>query len=378
MIPAILIPSFRSNQLFFGIQLKRSLNLSLILCSFFVLTVQGQRFKSDIFTSIDSNVNVRYGEATNIKNEMETLMLDVFMPSADTMKKRPLIVFIHGGGFQNGNRKVSITQRTVRQFVPKGYVVSCISYRLGIEDPKSNKDYAEAMYRAQQDARTAIRFLKANATRWNIDTAQVFVCGTSAGAMTSLALAYMDEQEVPKEVNINKWGPLEGNKENNAYSSKVKAVMNLWGSMIDYRWINQGDVPLYNTAGTEDKTVPYDSSFSYHNFKYGPYILYQHSLATGIPTSWRAFYGVGHTLDSKKPMLDSCFSEMSDWLFTQLKSNSPLNRRSIKRNKARNHRITAIGSPANIPIMPLLPVFAKLQEKSPLICPKSRFTQIFS
>ena len=367
MIPAILIPSFCLNQLFFGIQLKRSLHLSLILCSFFVLTVQGQRFKTDIFTSMDSNVNIRYGEAKNIKNEMETLMLDVFMPSADTMKKRPLIVFIHGGGFQNGNRKVSITQRTVRQFVPKGYVVSCISYRLGIEDPKSNKDYAEAMYRAQQDARTAIRFLKANATRWNIDTAQVFVCGTSAGAMTSLALAYMDEQEVPKEVNINKWGPLEGNNENNAYSSKVKAVMNLWGSMIDYRWINQGDVPLYNTAGTEDKTVPYDSSFSYHNFKYGPYILYQHCLATGIPTSWRAFYGVGHTLDSKKPMLDSCFSEMSDWLFTQMKSNSPLNRRSIKRNKARNHRITAIGSPANTPIMPLLPVFAKLQEKSPLI-----------
>jgi len=378
MIPAILIPSFCLNQLFFGIQLKRSLHLSLILCSFFVITVQGQRFKTDIFTSMDSNVNIRYGEAKNIKNEMETLMLDVFMPSADTMKKRPLIVFIHGGGFQNGNRKVSITQRTVRQFVPKGYVVSCISYRLGIEDPKSNKDYAEAMYRAQQDARTAIRFLKANATRWNIDTAQVFVCGTSAGAMTSLALAYMDEQEVPKEVNINKWGPLEGNNENNAYSSKVKAVMNLWGSMIDYRWINQGDVPLYNTAGTEDKTVPYDSSFSYHNFKYGPYILYQHCLATGIPTSWRAFYGVGHTLDSKKPMLDSCFSEMSDWLFTQLKSNSPLNRRSIKRNKIRNHRITAIGSPANTPIMPLLPVFAKLQEKSPLIYPKSRFTQIFS
>jgi dienelactone hydrolase len=378
MIPAILIPSFCLNQLFFGIQLKRSLHLSLILCSFFVITVQGQRFKTDIFTSMDSNVNIRYGEAKNIKNEMETLMLDIFMPSADTMKKRPLIVFIHGGGFQNGNRKVSITQRTVRQFVPKGYVVSCISYRLGIEDPKSNKDYAEAMYRAQQDARTAIRFLKANATRWNIDTAQVFVCGTSAGAMTSLALAYMDEQEVPKEVNINKWGPLEGNNENNAYSSKVKAVMNLWGSMIDYRWINQGDVPLYNTAGTEDKTVPYDSSFSYHNFKYGPYILYQHCLATGIPTSWRAFYGVGHTLDSKKPMLDSCFSEMSDWLFTQLKSNSPLNRRSIKRNKIRNHRITAIGSPANTPIMPLLPVFAKLQEKSPLIYPKSRFTQIFS
>jgi hypothetical protein len=292
--------------------------LSLLL----VIEAKAQRFKKDVFASMDSAVNIRYGEAMNIKNEMESLLLDIFMPSEDTMKKRPMVVFIHGGGFQNGNRKVAIAKRTINIFVPKGYVTASISYRLGIEEPKSNKDYAEAMYRAQQDARSAIRFLKANATRWNIDTSQVFVCGTSAGAMTSLGLAYMDENEVPVDVNKNKWGPLEDKNENGLHSSKVKAVMNLWGSMIDYRWINEGDVPLYNSAGTTDKTVPYDSSFDYHNFKYGPYILFQRCLASGIATAWRPFYGVGHTLDSKQPMLDSCFSEMADWLYMQLKINT--------------------------------------------------------
>jgi hypothetical protein len=283
-----------------------------------LIEAKGQRFKKDVFASMDSAVNIRYGEAMNIKNEMEALLLDIFMPSEDTMKKRPLVVFIHGGGFQNGNRKVAIAKRAVRMFVPKGYITASIGYRLGIEEPKSYKDYAEAMYRAQQDARSAIRFLKANAARWDIDTSLVFVCGTSAGAMTSLGMAYMDDHEVPVDVNKFKWGPLEGNNENSSHSSKVKAVMNLWGSMIDYRWINKGDVPLYNSAGTTDKTVPYDSSFSYHNFKYGPSILYQRCLALGIPSTWRPFYGVGHTLDSNQPMLDSCFSEMADWLFLQL------------------------------------------------------------
>lgn len=297
------------------------------------LHLQAQRFKKDLFTSLDSAVNIPYGEAMNIKNEPETLLLDVFMPAQDTMKKRPLVVFIHGGGFQNGNRKISIAQRTINEFSKKGYVTASISYRLGIEAPKSNKEYAEAMYRAQQDGRTAIRFLKANATKWGIDTSQVFVCGTSAGAMTSLALAYMDEQEVPVEINKSKWGPLEGSTENRDHSSKVNGVMNLWGAMIDYRWINEGDVPLYNTAGTTDKTVPYDSSYAYHNFKYGPYILYQRCLEAGIPTTWRPFYGVGHTLDSKKPMLDSCFSEMADWLFTRLNNNASAGDRGVRRRE---------------------------------------------
>ncbi len=310
---------------------KNAFQLFLLLFSFLVINVQGQRFKKDTFSSMDSAVNIRYGEAMNIKNEMETLLLDVFMPSQDTMKKRPLVVFIHGGGFQNGNRKVGIAQRIVRELVPKGYVTASISYRLGIEAPKSDKDYAEAMYRAQQDGRSAIRFLKANANKWGIDTAQVYVCGTSAGAMTSLALAYMDEHEVPTEINRSKWGPLEGSAENREHSSKVKAVMNLWGSMIDHRWINEGDVPLYNTAGTADKTVPYDSSYAYHNFKYGPYILYHRCLEAGIPTTWRPFYGVGHTLDSKKPMLDSCFSEMADWLYTRLNTNAPAGDRGVRR-----------------------------------------------
>ncbi len=71
---------------------------------------------------------------------------------------------------------------------------------------------------------------------------------------------------------------MEGNSGNEGYSSKVNGVMNCWGALIDYSWIRKGDVPLFNAAGTLDKTVPYDSSFDYHGFKYGPYTLFQHCL----------------------------------------------------------------------------------------------------
>ena len=141
----------------------------------------------------------------------------------------------------------------------------------------------------------------------------------------------MDESEVPKEVDVNKWGTLEGASGNEGYSSKVSGVMNAWGAIIDYNWIQKGDVPLFNTAGTADKTVPYDSSYDYHGFKYGPYILYQHCLSLGIPTAWRPFYGAGHTLDNNKVKQDSCIQSMAAWLFTQLKSKKSKNEEGVFR-----------------------------------------------
>ena len=61
-----------------------------------------QRYQSEIFSSIDSVTNIEYGQALNIKGNKEKLLLDIYMPTAqmDTIKKRPVLLFIHGGGFQ--------------------------------------------------------------------------------------------------------------------------------------------------------------------------------------------------------------------------------------------------------------------------------------
>jgi len=279
-----------------------------------------KRFQSPIFSSIDSITNIEYGQAVNIKGKEEKLLLDVFMPpKTDSLKRRPLLIFIHGGGFQSNTKTGQFSSLVCNGFAMKGYVTASIDYRLGVEQPKTNKEYAEAMYRAQQDGKAAIRFFRKNADLYGIDESQIFITGSSAGSKTCLAIAYMNENEVPKEVDTNKWGSLEGNSGNPGYSSKVSGVMNCWGALIDYKWIQSGEAPLFNTAGTEDKTVPYDSSYDYHGFKYGPYILFQHCAAVGIPTGWRPFYGAGHTLNSKKIKFDSCIQSMSDWLYTQLK-----------------------------------------------------------
>ena len=65
----------------------------------------GKRYKNDLFTNIDSLIDLPYGEAINLKGENEKLLLNLFMPPvSDTIKKRPLVIFIHGGGFRNNNK----------------------------------------------------------------------------------------------------------------------------------------------------------------------------------------------------------------------------------------------------------------------------------
>jgi len=278
-----------------------------------------KRFKDLFFTTIDSVSDIKYGSAINIKGEKEDLLLDmVTPPQTDTLKKRPLLIFIHGGGFKNNSKKGNFSSMLCSSFAKKGYVTASIEYRLGIENKGDITDYHEAMYRAQQDGKAAIRFFRRYADKYGIDTAQIFITGTSAGSKTALAIAYMDENEIPSDIDRNKWGSLEGNSGNEGYSSKVHGVINNWGALINYKWIQKGDVPLFNIAGTMDKTVPYDSSFDYHSFKYGPYILYKHCVSLGISTGWRPFIGLGHTLDNKKKSQDSAVNEMGDWLFTQL------------------------------------------------------------
>ncbi len=279
-----------------------------------------KRFQAEVFTTIDSLTNIQYGQAFNLKGQQENLLLDVIMPpKADTLKYRPLIIFIHGGGFKNNSKNGSYSSMLCNSFARRGYVTATIDYRLGVAKENTNKDYYEAMYRAQQDGKAAIRFFRRYAEQYGIDTSQIFITGSSAGSKTCMAIGYMDEDEIPKEIDKEKWGTLEGNSGNAGYSSKVQAVINAWGSIPDYGWINKGEAPLFTTAGTSDKTVPYDSSYDYHGFKYGPYVLYEKCLALGIPTGWRPFYNTGHTLDNNKVKQDSCIQSMAAWLYTQLK-----------------------------------------------------------
>ncbi len=281
-----------------------------------------QRFKTEVFSKIDTLKNIQYGVSINIKGESEKLFLDIYSPNADTLNKRPLVIFVHGGGFTDGDKGKGYPLLFCGGLAKRGYVSSSINYRLGIEKPKNDTSYFEAMYRGVQDAKASVRFFRKNADKYGIDTSQIFIMGGSAGSKVAMHLAYLDQNEVPKFINTSKLGSLEGKSGNEGFSSTVKGVVNCWGALIDYRWIKSGDIPIFSVHGTGDKTVPFDSSYAYHGFKYGSSILFERALAMGIPTGLKLFPNLGHTLDNDKVKQNEALQEIGLWLFTQITKNN--------------------------------------------------------
>ncbi len=103
------------------------------------------------------------------------MIVDVYMPPREAGPK-PLILFIHGGGWTGGHTRHSGAlgdfPAALAMLAQEGFVVASLEYRLA----------REAAFPAQvQDARAALRFLRANAAHYGIDPARAGVWGGSAG-----------------------------------------------------------------------------------------------------------------------------------------------------------------------------------------------------
>lgn len=116
--------------------------------------------------SVTIERDVVYGDAGG-----RPLKLDLVLPKAASDKPRPLVVFIHGGGWRNGDKAGGVSR--VVPFVATGnYVGASVGYRLS----------GEAIWPAQiHDCKAAIRWLRANAGKYGIDPERIGVWGSSAG-----------------------------------------------------------------------------------------------------------------------------------------------------------------------------------------------------
>jgi len=124
----------------------------------------------------------------------QKLYLDLAMPKAEG--KYPCVVMFHGGAWTGGSRgDLSVGGKDkngkalpslIEEVAARGYVVASVGYRLA---PKHK-------FPAQiQDARAAVRFLRANAKQYNIDPDKFAAAGFSAGGHLALLLGMADKVE---------------------------------------------------------------------------------------------------------------------------------------------------------------------------------------
>ena len=115
----------------------------------------------------------------------ERNVLDLYLAKSDT--PTPLVLYIHGGGFQGGDK--SSLGGEARAFLDAGWSIAAINYRL------TNTAPAPAAY---LDCARALQFLRHHAKKWNLDPKLVASTGGSAGAGTSLWIAFHDDLADPK------------------------------------------------------------------------------------------------------------------------------------------------------------------------------------
>ena len=213
-------------------------------------TIDG-RYSQVVFSAIDSLVDIEYGLAPTGEN----LSLDVYFPKEDTTTcSRPLVIFIHGGGFHKGNRKMFAAQAICHDLPFKGYVTASISYRLAKEEPYTLADlqadkldfdnpHIDVIHitNAMHDARAAVRYFKKNAELYNIDPDRIAIGGASAGGMTAINVGYMDRElelfsgAIPDN--------LEGESGNPGFTSDVKVVYSFCSGFLNLDMLDKENEP---------------------------------------------------------------------------------------------------------------------------------------
>lgn len=291
----------------------------------FVIPVKAQRYLTEIFNSVNKTNNIIYGNSVNYLNVSQNLYLDFYEALNDSLLKRPLIVYIHGGGFTDSSNHKSMSHIVTycETMAKKGYAVASIDYRL--DTSISNRAVIHAMH----DAKAAIRFFRANATTYKIDTSLIFVGGESAGAVTALTTTYINQtNEVlyPPTPPYSVDSSVEGNSGNPNFSSAVRASMcNCGGTetafnhlMFDTLAMQIGNPPIMVVHGTSDPLVPFQKAVN----------ISKRANQLAIPNLFYAFKGATHCpwfvgLANQNLYLDSLIDYTTSFLYASIITSIP-------------------------------------------------------
>jgi len=187
------------------------LNLSNLFFSqnFSQIPVKTPSVKSTLLPEI-ATVSEDIVYKTNRKGK--PLALDLYVPKNAATGKLPVLIYVHGGGWIEGDKVVhadNYLETTIQKLMTRQYAVISINYTLlsdSIHFPLP-----------LEDTKDAVRWVRKNAEKYNLDTNNIGLFGASAGAHLSLLAAY-----TPDNTYL-------GSPELSSYSAKVNYVIDHYG-----------------------------------------------------------------------------------------------------------------------------------------------------
>ena len=220
--------------------MKKSLLLSFILVAGLNIAF-GQRYSDQIFDEVNKKT-VTYLEDRD-------LQMDIYQAVGDEQKERPVILFVHGGGFAGGARNEPEIMDFCKNMARRGIVAVSMTYTLTMKGQSFSCDQAAENKMATfkhvaLEIADATNYLIANSERWNIEPKLIVLAGSSAGAEAVMHAAFWKETQVDLPAEF-----------------KYAGLISMAGAIADLNWINEESVmPMQFFHGTCDNLVPYGSA----------------------------------------------------------------------------------------------------------------------
>lgn len=190
-------------------------------------------------------------------------MLDLFLPK-DSNADTPLVVFVHGGGWEHGDKVSKTMSYYGESLVGSGIAVASLNYRM---HPTSH--YPDA----HDDIRCATEFLQYNAAKYGISAQKWGIMGDSAGAELA-AYELQAHSEAPYKAFVGLYGPYDlALQITRTPRHDVNVVNFLDTNDTSFaRSVSPISLPVKTSAsyllihGLDDKIVPFVQSQSYQQY----------------------------------------------------------------------------------------------------------------
>lgn len=211
-----------------------------------------ERYKDEIFDKVKVRTDVTYGNAAvGDYGERQDLKLDLYQPKGDRLKKRPVVIWVHGGSFSGGSKSEGPSPFLAEQFAKRGYVTASIDYRILVSQPcRADNGIPPECYEAAiedtNDAQAAVRYFRSKAKKLRIDKRRIAIGGESAGGIIATGVGILDEDV--------------GESGNPGFDSSVGAFVSISGGVPGGLFVDENTAPGILFASLRDPIVPYEWS----------------------------------------------------------------------------------------------------------------------
>lgn len=233
----------------------------------FISSCKTQKYSERIRTLYNSHKNGRASHtiATYKKIDGFTLEMHLFLPNPKKFKgKRPTIVQFHGGSWSEG--KPDWFFSTAEAYAKQGWTVGVVEYRI-------KGKQGTYPFESVKDAKSAIRWIRENAQKYNIDTNKIVATGNSAGGHLSLATALIENwnehtdnlntSAKPNIIIVNSGVYDLTNYANKWISEKVKN-REIVKEISPNHLVKKSAVKMLLIHGDKDRNCPYETAKSFY------------------------------------------------------------------------------------------------------------------